>query len=203
VIDERTQRAYEAAVKRSMDYVAKGLMTKELTIPEGFEMPAKLWVDPIKEAQQGHSYVIYGPSGVGKSTAIKYIAIALCKNCWKIGGGSVPYILDRLKSDGSDEYRESILHADALILDDLDKMLGTKYELEQLFFIIENFTRKEKPILVSMNISPGELGEKLGESKHDLADAWIDGFADRLTDRATVIHKTGATFRKSKNTVEA
>ncbi len=158
-------------------------------IPKEFKMPAGIWTDPVPHVAVGENYIIYGNVGSGKSTSIADI-------CWKlilgtrsvsIRGGSVSSIMHNLKGDGVNEYRKTFEGADVLVLDDLDKILGSTYEVVELFSLADMFFSRRKSVLVSMNPSPEEFVTQLKSSKYNVPPVWADSFLSRVTNKADII----------------
>ena len=152
-------------------------------------MPGGLWDDPAPHIKAGENYVVYGPAGGGKTTALKAITWKLwLSGRIKMRGGAVPRIMHRLKSKEMADYRERLEAADVLIFDDTDKLLGSRFEVVELFSLANEFFARGKSVLVSMNTTPEELRSQLKSDTYSVPPGWVDSFLSRLMDKAEVIH---------------
>ena len=106
-----------------------------------------------------------GGVGVGKT----YLAAAACwhrlqrKTCKWV---SVARMMTQLRASFDDDSRKaairSVVGGGAAILDDLDKVNPTEYGKEVLFAAINGRIETGAPLLVTTNLTPTQLGQKLG-----------------------------------------
>jgi DNA replication protein DnaC len=80
---------------------------------------------------------------------------------------SVSSLMAELRRSFSDDDRADAIKVvagrSAVVLDDLDKVNPTEFGRETIFSTLETRFAAEAPILVTTNLSPAELGKKLGE----------------------------------------
>jgi DNA replication protein DnaC len=157
-----------------------GPLTREMGI---VDLPPGEWSFPPRAAERGGKLILTGPSGSGKSTLLKRIAWSLALRNWKPRGGYVPTILGKIKSKGSDEYLDWLMGGTLLVLDDFDKMGGTRYEGEKFLAMINHYDVHGHPILVTMNIemSAFEGRVQAGGIPQDYAEAIVSRLMNRST----------------------
>lgn len=110
---------------------------------------------------------ISGPVGVGKT----YTAAAACwlrlqeRGCRWV---SVARLMAQLRAGFQDEARtaasRAVVGEGAIILDDLDKVNPTDYGREVIFAAIDGRVEAGAPLLVTTNLGPQEIGERLGDA---------------------------------------
>ncbi len=112
------------------------------------------------------SLVLTGPVGRGKT----HLAAAACwtrLERWPCRYASVARAMSQLNSSFTDEGRLEAVRVfsgnGAIVLDDLDKVRATEYGVEQLFSAIDGRQQANAPLLVTTNLTPGEIGDMFGE----------------------------------------
>lgn len=81
---------------------------------------------------------------------------------------TVPELLDNLRlayndpGQDIDEWMHSVKSADLLVLDDLGSEKPTPWVQERLFVVIDHRYREMLPTIITSNIGPRDLGDKLG-----------------------------------------
>ena len=112
--------------------------------------------------------VLTGPSGCGKT----HLAAAIANRRLELGCPAffivVPDLLDHLRSTFNpasgvsyDELFDQVREASLLILDDLGTQSGTPWAQEKLFQIINHRFNAKLPTVVTLNMLPEELDERL------------------------------------------
>jgi len=108
---------------------------------------------------------LIGPVGVGKTTiaaAAAWERQLIRPTLWV----SVPVMLANVLKAFGDEERaaamQTITGNGALALDDLDKCSRSEWAAAQLFAAIDSRVAAGRPLLVTMNLTPGELEAKIG-----------------------------------------
>jgi DNA replication protein DnaC len=108
-----------------------------------------------------------GPVGVGKT----YTAAGACWLRLQRAGCrwvSVARLMTQLRAGFQDEARAAASRAvtgeGAIILDDLDKVNPTDYGREVIFAAIDGRVEAGAPLLVTTNLGPREIGERLGDA---------------------------------------
>lgn len=107
-----------------------------------------------------------GGVGVGKT----HTAAAACwarlqrESCRWV---SVARLMTQMRAGFEDESRKAataaIIRPSAVVLDDLDKANPTEFGKEVIFAAVDGRVEAEAPLLVTTNLSPTEIGKKLGE----------------------------------------
>ncbi len=149
---------------------------RDSTIPRGLrrDLAALQW-DPENTAagvacarwRDGHhkGVVLTGTMGVGKTSIA---AAAAWERSLKhpIVYVSVPLLLQHMARAFNDAERATALGAltarGGLVLDDLDKVKASEWSSAQLLAAIDSRVQDDRPLLVTMNRTLGELAEKLG-----------------------------------------
>jgi DNA replication protein DnaC len=132
--------------------------------------------------------LLTGPFGVGKTTiaagALRLRFESGRSGCWI----SAPLLLARLGSGLGTRQREQTLDlltgTMALVLDDLDKTRPTEYGAEQVFLAVDGAVTNDRPLLVTTNLSLGELAGKWPAP-------FGEAIASRLVGCCQVIELTG------------
>jgi hypothetical protein len=146
--------------------------------------------DAVEAARRGKSLVVHGSVGAHKTTLVKNIAGLLSINGAIVRGGRATTIMNKLKDFDDRSYYGILLEADVLVLDDIDKIQGSRYEMTCIFDLIDAFKQAEKAILATANhltIHP----KNFDAANADLLAAILS----RLTDNATVIKVVGEDSR--------
>jgi DNA replication protein DnaC len=167
---EAQERAEAARVRREqrirradLPAALRGLGWDALEVDERADAiaAARAWSDG-----RLRGLVLTGPVGAGKTRIAATAA-------WQylLRGGlrwtSMPVLLARLGGGHNDHQRrlavELMTGSQALVLDDLDKTRPTAYGAEQVFAVIDNRITAGAPLLVTTNLSFGELGAMFPE----------------------------------------
>ena len=120
--------------------------------PEGFRS-----VEEFLDGKQRNIGLIGSP-GTHKTTFLKGLIHKVFQHqvyhgkVYKIRGGYVPTIFSKLKDmDNIQEYRAWLMGGDMLVLDDVDKLLATAYEMNMMLSLVNNYWTDGKPILFTAN----------------------------------------------------
>ena len=156
------------------------------------------WNDAKVGLAEGRNLVLIGAVGSGKTTVLKHIVRDLTKAMVPVRGGYVPTLMSSLKQmDSVDEILASIENGRVLVLDDLDKILGTVYEIEKLSSVVNVCIQKERPVLVTTNLDLPELKRLLCSNKYGVPENWVESFLSRLRGGAQVVKFSGKDFRSA------
>lgn len=102
--------------------------------------------------------LLWGNVGVGKSYYAGCIANYLLDHGIKVLCTTFPKILNGLfNADDKNEYINSIVSYPFLIIDDLGTERGTEYAVEQLFTLIDERYKSNKPTIITTNLNPRDM----------------------------------------------
>lgn len=114
------------------------------------------------------SILMKGNTGLGKT----HLSLAIANEVLKKGYGviyvSAPLLLQRLErnyfsSDKSDDIEQVVTDCDLLIIDDLGTEFKTPFSSSQLYNICNSRILKNKPIIISTNLSPEKMKDDYSE----------------------------------------
>jgi len=136
--------------------------------------------------------LFFGSVGVGKTFYACCIANALLEKCVPVLVTSFPRILNRIQSTGWNEDRSEFInklqHYDLLVIDDLGVERSTDFALEQVFNVIDTRYRSGKPLIITTNLSPGDI-----KKPDNLA---YERVYDRIMQNSLPVKMTGESRRK-------
>lgn len=188
---EDRESAERAAVERQATRLrASGLPRALLTVDLDALDPSGT-VEAINAARywaaRGGGLLLTGPIGVGKTTtAAGATRIVLNKRSAK--WTSAPLLMARLGSGFGDANRDLALALMTgtcpLVLDDLDKTRPTEYGAEQVFLMVDGAVSNDRALLVTTNLSLGELAAKWPAP-------YGEAIASRLTGYCKVVELSG------------
>jgi DNA replication protein DnaC len=121
-------------------------------------------IQAISAGGQGENLLIHGSVQVGKTT-LAALAGRECRNA-RIGVYFTPirFYLDELKEEMKHEVERSVkqiaLYAPVLIIDDLGAENGSKWEIGEIFDLIEGRLCKGLTTIITSNNSPAALRKK-------------------------------------------
>ena len=103
---------------------------------------------------------IFGQPGVGKSLFAKKSATIVLNKGYSVYFTNVAKLMAQIKKELGEYKRDRYdrcCSVDLLIIDDLGAEIKREYDVEQLFFIIEERINNKKPIIFTSNLSPDKL----------------------------------------------
>jgi len=119
------------------------------------------YIDNWEAMQQEHDGIIlFGGVGTGKTFLAQCMASALIEKSIMAGVTSFPKILNVMQAATDDERRtliKSLGWFELLVIDDLGAERDTSYSNEQVFNVVDARSRSRKPIIVTTNLTSGEL----------------------------------------------
>ncbi len=186
---QKTSTAFER-------FVRLGFGTPQM-LERGLEMSKSMaWCYPAKAAADSKHLLVYGDTGHGKSTTIYRVTWALCLSGLRPRGGYVPTLVHNFRGeDGHDEVNE-VMDGDFLVLDDVDKLRGTEYQIETFSSLIDHYDSRGLSILATLNLDPIHFKERL--VKNGVRDDMAKSLESRLLHRAELLQATGVDFRKQE-----
>ncbi len=113
------------------------------------------------------SLFFYGKTGLGKTFLSSCIASELMKKGFTVVFFSVPSLFTKLEDEhfgrADTKTMELLLSADLVILDDLGSEFKTQFTESKLYEIVNGRLNLEKPLILSTNLSVGELQKMYNE----------------------------------------
>jgi DNA replication protein DnaC len=157
------------------------------------------WEDPSVPILAGKNLLVTGPVGTKKTTLLKQVSYNAALSGLKVRGGNVVEMLSRLKDMNQvQNYSTWLEGGHLLVLDDLDKMMGTQYEVERLFFVVDRYWSFGRSIAASFNRTIDELEAKMARDRGTSTDKAqdVEAIISRLTGNATIVHLKGPDIRQ-------
>ena len=152
----------------------------------------KRYVDKWSEISKNNiGLLLYGEVGTGKSFYAGCIANELINRyAVPVVVTSIPRILNRLFSiNDKNSYIETLTNAALLVIDDLGAERDTDYSMEQVFTVIDERYKANKPLIVTTNLKR----EQLKNPK----DIRLQRIYDRILEMCTPIEINGESRRKT------
>ena len=118
----------------------------------------------------GEGLTLLGPPGVGKTHLLAGLTTAACRSGFRAQYASWPILMDNARacarSRDSDPIGE-IAAAPFLAIDELALGQGTKWEITQLFNLLDFRYAEEQATCFASNLTTAELPERIGERLAD------------------------------------
>lgn len=145
-------------------------------------------------AERGGGLVLSGEIGRGKTTLAGAAAARMLTHR-RVLWCSAPLLFARLGSGFNSDQRnwalEILSGSTALVVDDIDKARPTEYGAEQVFLAVDQRVEHEKPLLVTTNLTPGELAARWPEP-------YGEAIASRLVGYCRVVRVEGVDRRLAR-----
>lgn len=143
-----------------------------------------------------NSVYMCGATGLGKT----HLSLAIANVAARKGYSVVYYSAQNLLSDierekfsGAKPHTESkALGCDLLIIDDLGSEFSTQFTVSQIYNILNDRINRSKPVIISTNLSPGELEKK-----------YTQRITSRIIGNYTPLFFMGSDIRQIKSAGEA
>lgn len=120
--------------------------------------------------------LLYGPVGTGKTFYSACIANALIDRGIPVMMTNFARIIDRLQSDfgGREDYLRRLNSYPLLIIDDLGIERKSEYMQEQVYNIVDARYAARRPLIVTTNISLGEIKDPGDEQRKRIYDRILE-----------------------------
>lgn len=111
-----------------------------------------------KAAENNLGLLLWGNCGVGKTFYAGCIANKLIDKGVRVLCTSIPKIINGLyASENKNEYIGNIVEYPFLVIDDFGTERNTGYALEQIFTLIDERYKSNKPTIITTNLNPEEM----------------------------------------------
>lgn len=142
--------------------------------------------------EKGTGLVFYGNVGSGKTYLAACIANELMSKGIPVLMTNFSQIINTISGsyDGKQAYIDSMSNFDVLIIDDLGAERYTEYAQEIVFSVIDTRLRLKKPLIVTTNLSIGELS--------NTKDITKERIYSRVLERCYPIEVSGEDRRKAE-----
>ena len=189
-------RAEEGSLRSSEKFSLLGLGPIDDLLGMDLKVPLGAWADPAKAMRDGNNLVLIGTSGTGKTSLVKQLAWKLINEGYAVRGGYAPGLMSDFKDMSKvEEMYSQLVSAEVLVLDDLDKIMGTQYEIERILSLVDRATARHSPIMVTMNVEFSKLSKDLMGGRYALSEAWVGSLVSRIRNNAEIIHLQGRDHR--------
>lgn len=178
IIEENRQRRIAQNLSQADSLMLKNTFDKD-KLPDS--SVSKLCRDYCRRwnyyyQQKNIGLYIYGGVGVGKT----FYASCVANEIAKVYGNTVKAlsvtkaINDLFSNEDKSGYIDQLAAVDLLVLDDFGAERKTDYAVEQLFSIIDERYKAQKPIIITSNLDYGDLKSKTNIQYQRIYDRVID-----------------------------
>ena len=151
------------------------------------------------EKLKGKGIFFYGNYCVGKTHLACSIANVLIHNNISVIFGSFIKLMSNIKdtyntvtTDNEKHIIDSYTNCDLLIIDDLGKERLSEWNLEKLYYIINERYENNKPIVITSNFSYKELTSRLSLNKNI---STAESLISRINEMCIILHIKGEDYR--------
>ncbi len=173
------------------------------TIPEPYMKPPLdtefiEWFEEEYQRGPAGNIILWGVPGTGKSAKLKAMAWQYIRyQHLSVRGGYISEIMQAFKDmDQVQELYHWYSNGKVLLLDDLDKALGTQYELEKILSLVEKYTSQKLPVWVTMSTPPEDFVKvQAKRARYGVDEMWFESLISRLKYNALVVEMNDKDFR--------
>ncbi len=150
---QRIDRAYRKC------FGIKGFKPKTFADDDGMNAEASKLARHYAERFGGLEFglLLFGGTDQGKTFLCECIASGLIEQGHSVVMRSVPDVVRTAQQNSFEDWLEPFMHCDLLILDDLGAERTTQFAQEAVYAVVDGRYRREKKMLVSTNLTRGEL----------------------------------------------
>ena len=152
----------------------------------------------VEAAIAGKNVYICGSVGTGKTTLASTAAAELIAKGYSLQFRSLAQLLFELRTDYTTDTLRECKACKVLVLDDFGKESPTGYALERLFDLIDHRNGHFKPTIVTSQLKPSQLAQRLAQAGNDVAVAIIS----RLRQDCKLIETSGVDMRLHNEEVD-
>ena len=152
-------------------------------------VPARNYVENFAELKKENiGLMLWGTVGNGKTFMASCIANELCKKGYRVMMLHITEALRKIAQFDNQWFCDELASCDLLILDDFGVSRNTDYQLEQLNMLIDMRYASKKPLIITTNLTRGELDKS--------NDIRLERTFNRLIEMTQSIHIEGESRRK-------
>lgn len=129
---------------------------------------AKEYADHYDEyRQKGKGLLFWGNVGCGKT----YAALCIANQLLDSGHTALFTSITRIANDmfslrsGRSEYLDDLLRYDIVVLDDLGAERDSEWMMEQVYAVLDTFSRAKKPLVITTNLTKSEIMDETNQTK--------------------------------------
>lgn len=139
--------------------------------------------------KDGWGLLLWGDTGTGKSFAAECVVDAVTEKGSSAKMMTTSEIILEVSSlrEGKAEYIRNLCGVDLLVLDDFGAERNTDYGQEIMYDVVDRRSRSGKPMIVTTNLTHGELAECKDTQKKRLCS--------RILENKSAIHFSGSDMR--------
>ncbi|WP_459129403.1 ATP-binding protein [Guggenheimella bovis] len=115
------------------------------------------------QEEPGKSMIFYGPSGLGKTYLLNALAKSLSEKGYYVIYQSAPELF-KVDFKMLPSYRDELLSADLIVIDDLGKEYLSEHFESEFFQLINSLTRMQKSFVISTNLTLDNLRKRYGDA---------------------------------------
>lgn len=174
---ENQRRADRISINRSIafggdrlaDELSKCTFANSNTPTDSGSMgKAKEYADHYDEyRQKGKGLLFWGNVGCGKT----YAALCIANQLLDSGHTALFTSITRIANDmfslrsGRSEYLDDLLRYDIVVLDDLGAERDSEWMMEQVYAVLDTFSRAKKPLVITTNLTKSEIMDETNQTK--------------------------------------
>lgn len=173
------------------DFLLQGCTFKDSAENENLRIAENYVKHFEKFKQNGNGLILFGDVGTGKSHMAACIANSIIDKGYTVIMTNFATVVNKLQEsfEGRQDYINRLTRCTLLIIDDLGAERKTDYMQEQVFNVIDARYRSGKPMIITTNLTNGQLKKpETIEQKR---------IYDRILERCHPVEVTGYSMRRN------